>query len=61
MSMILNLGEGYYGVEAPDGAMSPAVLERMEEAYAEALAISDDDIIITESDCASDDSSDEDE
>jgi hypothetical protein len=48
MSMIRNLGEGYYGVEATSGAMSAAVLEQVDEAYEEAMAIPDDAIIITE-------------
>jgi hypothetical protein len=52
---IRSLGEGYYGVEAPEGAMSPAVLERMDRAYAEALAIPDDQIVITEYDSDFDD------
>ena len=48
MSMIRNLGEGYYGVEATTRAISPAVLERMDQAYAEAMAIPDGAIIITD-------------
>ncbi len=48
MSMIRNLGEGYYGVAATTRAISPAVLERMDEAYADAMAIPDDAIIITD-------------
>lgn len=48
MSMIRNLGEGYYGVDASSGAMSPAVLEQVDEAFEEAMAIPDDAIIITE-------------
>jgi hypothetical protein len=48
MSMIRTLGEGYYGVEATSGAMSAAVLEQVEQAFAESMAIPDDAIIITD-------------
>jgi hypothetical protein len=44
--MIRNLGEGYYGVEATTRAIPTSVLEQMDDAYAKALAISDDAIII---------------
>jgi hypothetical protein len=48
MSMIKNLGEGYYGVEPTSGRVAQAVLDLVEEAYEEAMAIPDEDIIITE-------------
>ena len=46
--MIHNLGEGYYGVEATGRAISPAVLDRINQAYDAARAIPDDAIIITD-------------
>jgi hypothetical protein len=48
MSVIRNLGEGYYGVEATSGAMSKAVLDPLDDASAEAMEIPDDDIVVAD-------------
>jgi hypothetical protein len=46
--MIQNIGEGYYGVEKTTHTISPSVLAQMNRACAEAMAISDNDIVIRE-------------
>jgi hypothetical protein len=44
MSMIRTLGKGYYALEPTKDAVSAAVLDEMDEAYNDAIAIPDDEI-----------------